>query len=91
MKLWVFVGGGGLQRHFRPPASVKFTTFKMSAAIASLASYGSDSDPENESESNTSVEKEDPDATVHLKPLEPGRTMALAVLNSAPEVAVKVS
>lgn len=63
----------------------------MSAAIASLASYGSDSDSENESESNTSPEKVDPDATAHLKPLQSGPTMSLAVLNSAPEVAVKVS
>uniref|UniRef100_A0A667ZK44 Cell division cycle 40 homolog (S. cerevisiae) n=1 Tax=Myripristis murdjan TaxID=586833 RepID=A0A667ZK44_9TELE len=61
----------------------------MSAAIASLASYGSDSDSENESESNTSPEKVDPDATAHLKPLQSGPTMSLAVLNSAPEVAVK--
>uniref|UniRef100_A0AAX7SPK7 Pre-mRNA-processing factor 17 n=1 Tax=Astatotilapia calliptera TaxID=8154 RepID=A0AAX7SPK7_ASTCA len=49
----------------------------MSAAIASLVSYGSDSDSENESESNTSVEKVNPSS------------MSLAVLNSAPEVAVK--
>lgn len=66
----------------------------MSSAIASLVLYGSDSDPENESESNTSVEKVDPvdpDATAHLKPLETEPTMALAALNSAPEVAVKVS
>uniref|UniRef100_A0A669C822 Pre-mRNA-processing factor 17 n=1 Tax=Oreochromis niloticus TaxID=8128 RepID=A0A669C822_ORENI len=49
----------------------------MSAAIASLVSYGSDSDSENESESNTSVEKVNPNS------------MSLAVLNSAPEVAVK--
>uniref|UniRef100_A0A8C4EVL1 Cell division cycle 40 homolog (S. cerevisiae) n=1 Tax=Dicentrarchus labrax TaxID=13489 RepID=A0A8C4EVL1_DICLA len=64
----------------------------MSAAIASLVSYGSDSDSENESESNTSVEKVDPvspDATAHLKPLQSGQTMSLALLNSAPEVAVK--
>lgn len=62
----------------------------MSAAIASLVSYGSDSDSENESESNTSAEKADPvdpDATAHLKPC---HTTTLAVLNSAPEVAVKV-
>ncbi|XP_047243216.1 pre-mRNA-processing factor 17 [Girardinichthys multiradiatus] len=64
----------------------------MSAAITSLASYGSDSDSENESESSTSTEKVDPadsDATAHLKPLQRGHTMSLAVLNSAPEVAVK--
>lgn len=66
----------------------------MSAAITSLVSYGSDSDSENESGSNTAVEKVDPvspDAIVHLKPLQSGPTMSLAVLNSAPEVAVKVS
>lgn len=66
----------------------------MSAAIASLVSYGSDSDSENESESNTSAEKVaqvDSDATAHLKPLESASTMSLSVLNSAPEVAVKVS
>lgn len=66
----------------------------MSAAIASLASYGSDSDSDNESGSNTSVEKVDhgdPDATAHLKPLQSGPSMTLAVLNSAPEVAVKES
>uniref|UniRef100_A0A3B4A1C0 Pre-mRNA-processing factor 17 n=1 Tax=Periophthalmus magnuspinnatus TaxID=409849 RepID=A0A3B4A1C0_9GOBI len=63
----------------------------MSAAIASLASYGSDSDSENESESNTTNEADDPDPTAHLKPLQSTKTMALAVLNSAPEVAVKES
>lgn len=66
----------------------------MSAAIASLVQYGSDSDSENESESNTGVKKVDavsPDATAHLKPLQSGPTMSLALLNSAPEVAVKVS
>ena len=66
----------------------------MSAAIASLVSYGSDSDSENESESYTGVAKVepvDPDAMAHLKPLKSGPTMSLAVLNSAPEVAVKVS
>uniref|UniRef100_A0A1A8EXG4 Cell division cycle 40 homolog n=1 Tax=Nothobranchius korthausae TaxID=1143690 RepID=A0A1A8EXG4_9TELE len=66
----------------------------MSAAIASLASYGSDSDSENESESKPGTEKVapvEPDATAHLKPLEPGSKTSLAVLNSAPEVAVKES
>lgn len=66
----------------------------MSAAIGSLVSYGSDSDSENEPESNTGAEKVElvtPDATAHLKPLQSGKTMTLAVLNSAPEVAVKVS
>uniref|UniRef100_A0A671X3S8 Pre-mRNA-processing factor 17 n=1 Tax=Sparus aurata TaxID=8175 RepID=A0A671X3S8_SPAAU len=53
----------------------------MSATIASLVSYGSDSDSENESESNTGVAKVEPS----------GPTMSLAVLNSAPEVAVKES
>uniref|UniRef100_A0A8D3D7E6 Pre-mRNA-processing factor 17 n=1 Tax=Scophthalmus maximus TaxID=52904 RepID=A0A8D3D7E6_SCOMX len=47
----------------------------MSAAISSLVSYGMD--------------QVDPDATAHLKPLQAGQTMTLAVLNSAPEVAVK--
>ncbi|XP_003971799.1 pre-mRNA-processing factor 17 [Takifugu rubripes] len=64
----------------------------MSAAISSLVSYGSDSDPENDSESNKSTEKEDqthPDATAHLQPLESGHTMSLALLNAAPEVPVK--
>uniref|UniRef100_A0A8D3AUP2 Pre-mRNA-processing factor 17 n=1 Tax=Scophthalmus maximus TaxID=52904 RepID=A0A8D3AUP2_SCOMX len=64
----------------------------MSAAISSLVSYGSDSDSENESESKTGAERVDqvdPDATAHLKPLQAGQTMTLAVLNSAPEVAVK--
>lgn len=66
----------------------------MSAAIASLVSYGSDSDSENETESTAGTEKVDaatPDATAHLRPLQTGRTMSLAVLNSAPDVAVKVS
>uniref|UniRef100_A0A8C6LP61 Pre-mRNA-processing factor 17 n=1 Tax=Nothobranchius furzeri TaxID=105023 RepID=A0A8C6LP61_NOTFU len=53
----------------------------MSAAIASLASYGSDSDSENESESKPGTEKVAP----------PGYKTSLAVLNSAPEVAVKES
>ncbi|XP_071768676.2 pre-mRNA-processing factor 17 [Centroberyx gerrardi] len=61
----------------------------MSAAIASLVSYGSDSDSENESESNTNPQKVDPDATAHLTPLKSAHTMSLAVLDSAPEVAVK--
>lgn len=66
----------------------------MSAAIASLVSYGSDSDSENETETKASPEKVEassPDATAHLRPLKSGPTMSLAVLNSAPEVAVKVS
>lgn len=82
------------QRKSRPPASGQFTTSKMSAAISSLVSYGSDSDSENEPESITGVTKVepvDPDAMAHLKPLKSVPTMSLAVLNSAPEVAVKVS
>lgn len=66
----------------------------MSAAVSSLVSYGSDSDSENESESNTIAEKVDPmdpDATAHLKPLQSGEKLSLSLLNSAPEVAVKVS
>lgn len=65
----------------------------MAAAVSSLVSYVSDSDSENESESNTSTEKEDqtsPDATAHLRPLDSGQTTTLALLNSAPEVPVKV-
>lgn len=66
----------------------------MAAATTSLVSYGSDSDSENEKETRSSTEKDDsndPDATAHLKPLHSGQTMSVAVLNSAPEVAVKVS
>lgn len=66
----------------------------MSAAITSLVSYGSDSDSENEAESTVTPEKVEAaslDATAHLRPLKSGPTMSLAVLNSAPEVAVKVS
>lgn len=86
-------GSSPLQRKSHPAVSDQFTTFNMSAAISSLVSYGSDSDSENDSESNTSTKKEDqtnPDATAHLKPLESGHTMSLALLNSAPEVPVKV-
>lgn len=66
----------------------------MSAATACLVSYGSDSDSDNESTSKTgvvNVDATDPDATAHLKPLKSVPTMSVAVLNSAPEVAVKVS
>ena len=66
----------------------------MAATIASLVSYGSGSDSENESESNSGVEKvdpADPDATAHLKPLKSAPTMSVALLDLAPEVAVKVS
>ena len=63
----------------------------MSSAIESLVSYCSDSDSENESDSSSRHDINDPDATAHLKPLPPGPTMTLAVLNAAPEVAVKVS
>uniref|UniRef100_A0A671N289 Pre-mRNA-processing factor 17-like n=1 Tax=Sinocyclocheilus anshuiensis TaxID=1608454 RepID=A0A671N289_9TELE len=64
---------------------------KMAAAASSLVSYGSGSDSENESEFGnvTSPQKVDPDAVAHLQPLKPGTITALAVLNSAPEVAVK--
>uniref|UniRef100_A0A673MLR2 Pre-mRNA-processing factor 17 n=1 Tax=Sinocyclocheilus rhinocerous TaxID=307959 RepID=A0A673MLR2_9TELE len=60
-------------------------------AASSLVSYGSGSDSENESEFGnvTSPQKVDPDAVAHLQPLKPGTITALAVLNSAPEVAVK--
>ncbi|RXN34969.1 pre-mRNA-processing factor 17 [Labeo rohita] len=61
----------------------------MAAAVGSLVSYGSDSDSENESESGTSPQKADPDAVAHLQPLKTGTITTLAVLNSAPEVAVK--
>uniref|UniRef100_A0A672KE13 Pre-mRNA-processing factor 17 n=1 Tax=Sinocyclocheilus grahami TaxID=75366 RepID=A0A672KE13_SINGR len=63
----------------------------MAAAASSLVSYGSGSDSENESEFGnvTSPQKVDPDAAAHLQPLKPGTITALAVLNSAPEVAVK--
>lgn len=63
----------------------------MAAAVGSLVSYGSDSDSENESESGTSPQKADPDAVAHLQPLKTGTITTLAVLNSAPEVAVKVN
>lgn len=60
------------------------------AAVGSLVSYGSDSDSENESESASVPQKVDPDAVTHLQPLKSGGNTTLAVLNSAPEVAVKV-
>ena len=63
----------------------------MSSAIESLVSYGSDSGSENESESGSGPDIDNPDATAHLKPLTGGPTMTLAVLDAAPEVAVKVS
>ncbi|XP_037100190.1 pre-mRNA-processing factor 17 [Syngnathus acus] len=75
-------------------ASGESTTSKMAAAVSSLVSYGNDSDSENESQSSTSPERSDatdPDATAHLKPLQSAPGMAVAVLNSAPEVAVKES
>ncbi|KAI2652342.1 Pre-mRNA-processing factor 17 [Labeo rohita] len=71
------------------PADERPTTSKMAAAVGSLVSYGSDSDSENESESGTSPQKADPDAVAHLQPLKTGTITTLAVLNSAPEVAVK--
>ena len=66
------------------------TTSNMSAAVGSLVSYRSDSDSENDSESNASPQHVDPDAVAHLLPLKSNKTMSLAVLNAAPEVAVKV-
>lgn len=66
------------------------TTSKMAALVGSLVAYGSDSDSENEPESHTNTEKVDPDALAHLQPLKSGKATSL-VLNSAPEVAVKVS
>ncbi len=63
----------------------------MAAAAASLVSYCSDSDSENESESGTSPQKVDPDALAHLQPLKSGSITTIAVLNAAPEVAVKVN
>uniref|UniRef100_A0A4W5LNG9 Pre-mRNA-processing factor 17 n=1 Tax=Hucho hucho TaxID=62062 RepID=A0A4W5LNG9_9TELE len=61
----------------------------MAATVESLVSYGTDSDSDNETQSNASPEKVDPDALAHLQPLKSGPTMYLALLNSAPEVAVK--
>ncbi|XP_029503035.1 pre-mRNA-processing factor 17-like [Oncorhynchus nerka] len=61
----------------------------MAATVESLVSYGTDSDSDNETKSNASPEKVDPDALAHLQPLKSGKTMSLALLNSAPEVAVK--
>lgn len=61
----------------------------MAALVGSLVAYGSDSDSENEPESNTNTEKVDPDVVAHLQPLQSGKPTSL-VLNSAPEVAVKV-
>ncbi|CAB1340061.1 unnamed protein product [Coregonus sp. 'balchen'] len=61
----------------------------MAATVESLVSYGTDSDSDNETKSNVSPEKVDPDAIAHLQPLKSGQTMSLALLNSAPEVAVK--
>ncbi|KAK1888755.1 Pre-mRNA-processing factor 17 [Dissostichus eleginoides] len=64
----------------------------MAATVACLVSYDSGSDSENESESNSGVEKvdpADPDATAHLKPLNSAPTMSVALLDLAPEVAVK--
>lgn len=62
----------------------------MAALVGSLVAYGSDSDSENEPESKTNKEVVDPDALAHLQPLKSGKPTSLA-LNSAPEVAVKVS
>ncbi|XP_028858338.1 pre-mRNA-processing factor 17-like [Denticeps clupeoides] len=61
----------------------------MAASVGSLVSYSADSDSENESASNASPERVDPDAVAHLKPLRSCTSTSLALLNSAPEVAVK--
>nr|XP_023692683.1 pre-mRNA-processing factor 17 [Paramormyrops kingsleyae] len=61
----------------------------MSAVVGSLVSYETDSDSDNETQSNTSPEKLDPDAIAHLLPLKCGKNTSLALLNAAPEVAVK--
>ncbi|MBN3274254.1 PRP17 factor, partial [Polyodon spathula] len=61
----------------------------MSAAIASLASYGSDSGSDSDGESRTSADHASQDATAHLRPLGSEKTLSLQILNSAPEVAVK--
>jgi len=63
----------------------------MAATERGLVSYGSDSDSENESESRTSPQKVEPDSVAHLQPLKSAKIMTLALLNSAPEVAVKVN
>lgn len=62
----------------------------MSAVVGSLVSYETDSDSDNEKQSNTNPEKSDPDAIAHLLPLKCGKSTSLALLNAAPEVAVKV-
>ncbi|KAG5846500.1 hypothetical protein ANANG_G00115630 [Anguilla anguilla] len=61
----------------------------MSVGVASLVSYGTDSDSDNDAETNIKPEKTDPDAIAHLLPLSSGKKTSLTVLNSAPEVAVK--
>ncbi|KAJ8355685.1 hypothetical protein SKAU_G00184790 [Synaphobranchus kaupii] len=61
----------------------------MSASVASLVSYGTDSDSDNDAEANIKPEKTDPDEIAHLLPLNSDKMTSLAVLNSAPEVAVK--
>ncbi|MBN3270603.1 PRP17 factor, partial [Polyodon spathula] len=61
----------------------------MSAAIASLEVYGSDSGSDSDGESRTSTDNASQDATAHLRPLGSEKTLSLQVLNSAPEVAVK--
>lgn len=87
-------GKGNKYRHKTSlSASATLTTSSMSAAVSSLVSYGSNSDSEDESETKIDAKKvdpNDPDATAHLKPLQQGHTMSVALLNSAPEVAVKV-
>ncbi|KAJ8275237.1 hypothetical protein COCON_G00098620 [Conger conger] len=61
----------------------------MSAGVASLVSYGTDSDSDNDAEANIKPMMTDPDAIAHLLPLNSGKKTSLALLNSAPEVAVK--
>lgn len=61
----------------------------MAASVGSLVSYDTNSDSDNETDSTPEPEKVDPDSLSHLQPLKSGKT-SLVVLNSAPEVAVKV-
>lgn len=59
--------------------------------MGSLVSYDSNSDSDNETESTPAPQKIDPDAFAHMQPLKSRKTTSLVVLNSAPEVAVKVN
>lgn len=74
-----------MNTYFSDISGSAFTTSKMAAI---LVSYWRDSD--NETKSHVNPEKVDPDALAHLQQLKSGKTMSLTVLNSAPEVAVKV-